>query len=1415
MSIVQEPRAKPKYEAFLDSRLDSAAVQVRWADIGVGAIGLFAFTLAYGLVMVLADRWLHLPAIARQLGLVAFIAGAVWYIRRVLLTPIRSQVNPYYAARKVEHVMPEAKNSLVNWLDLRDRPLAEPIRDALGRKAAGDLSHANLNEAIKDRRLSRSGAVAGMLTVTLIVVLAILRPTQFFSLVERTFLPFTSTAIAAQTQITLVEPKGGDVAVPVHHSVTMRVEVDGRLPKADSADALRLRMRYQAGDPVWEERKLEQSDRPSEWMTRVASAQVRTGFEYQIVGGDAATPIYKVRVIAKPLVSDFEVTYKYRPYLHYTDDVRADPNLSAVHGTQVTLLAKTNRQVRAGILKFTPNEGAPPPPLAAEMMPARPDTLKFVFPLDQSGKYRLQFTAADGEPSDETLPFDINVLPDLPPKVEITKKAAERAAPNGILFINGRATDDFGLTKARLVFRMYGAEGATPEPLQPVACAEKLLARTDGKFPRLLELKEAVPLDSLRDAAGAKVTWQPKMQIEYAFEVEDNYDNPSPQLGRSKFEKVTIGEPLPPQEQKQQQEAADKVKQEQQQEQPQENPADQQKPGQAKPDEHPKDKGEQQPQDKDQSQSQEQNQQQKPLTPEEKQTLDAAKNLDNAIRDAEQNPLPPQANPPQQQNPQPPQNQQPQQPQQPHNKPQQQQKEKIPNQPQDKSGKTGGQSQPQNQPQGNENSGEQSGTGQQQKPNANQQQPPGQSNQRQQKPDGSGAQGNQQNKPDNKQNQSPQQKGTDNQPKPGGEGDQQKSGNEQKQSPKEKGDNQKGNQEKSGNEQKQHPENGGNDNQSKSGSQPGEQKNQPGTDPKQSNTQQKPGDGAKQAEQKQGDKPGEGNQQAGQPQSKDGNKPSEGQKGNQPQTKGKEPNGDKSDQQSAEKGRPKPDQQKGENGNPGQPKSENGQPKADQQKGEGGKQEPGNQGQPTGDQQKGENGQPKADGSQPKSDSGQPKADVKQPSEGQSADRKDKTDRTGEQPGQRQGTKPNDQDPKTSPGKGQAEGGKGSSERGGQKPNGEKNTKAEKEAKSGASDPNAKPGDKQKSDTPHAEGGQGNPNEKREPGTDSKGAKPDTSKSNEPGKREDMPAGTKGEKREGSGKPKPEDIQKMIDDYKKADPHTKKQITDKLADKAKNGSTPQEREAAQEAMEECRGEETSKAGNKPKDNAQTKPGEKVSPDKPGSAPNDQTQEQGKPGEKVDPTKQPKPGEDPNAQPNDQHKGEGEPKKGDQQNGEADNQSKPESGKPKDESGEQNGKQPGPGKAGGDQPGDIDPTPGEGLADPNKNFLAKSGDLQLENFRKKVDRKVLDKAKMSEAEYQEFLKAYEKLVQKTKEEAKAQPGDRVRGEAKGSSAANSGAKKVEGQANGPKVDRGNRGQAPADVRDQYREFTEKQSKEEKK
>ncbi len=81
MATVQEPRSRPKYDEFLDARLERTRQQVRAADLGVATLGLVALTFAFGMVMLLVDKWLDLHVIVRQIALGGFVIGAAPFFR--------------------------------------------------------------------------------------------------------------------------------------------------------------------------------------------------------------------------------------------------------------------------------------------------------------------------------------------------------------------------------------------------------------------------------------------------------------------------------------------------------------------------------------------------------------------------------------------------------------------------------------------------------------------------------------------------------------------------------------------------------------------------------------------------------------------------------------------------------------------------------------------------------------------------------------------------------------------------------------------------------------------------------------------------------------------------------------------------------------------------------------------------------------------------------------------------------------------------------------------------------------------------------------------------------------------------------------------------------------------------------------
>ena len=167
-------------------------------DLAAGGLGFLVLTFAYGLVMAVLDRKLEFSSLTRQVLFALYALGAGVYAYFMLALPLFRRINPYYAARRIEATLPEAKNSVVNFLDLRRESIPAAFRSAISLKAAKDLAQADLEEAISARRASwLGGGVCGLLLALLIVYA--MSPKQFVSLMNRAFAPFVERSIATRT----------------------------------------------------------------------------------------------------------------------------------------------------------------------------------------------------------------------------------------------------------------------------------------------------------------------------------------------------------------------------------------------------------------------------------------------------------------------------------------------------------------------------------------------------------------------------------------------------------------------------------------------------------------------------------------------------------------------------------------------------------------------------------------------------------------------------------------------------------------------------------------------------------------------------------------------------------------------------------------------------------------------------------------------------------------------------------------------------------------------------------------------------------------------------------------------------------------------------------------------------------------
>jgi collagen type III alpha len=570
-TVIDAPDPALKNAARVDEQIAEAADRVRGHDLALGGLLVGGLVLGYAAAVMSLDKAVNLPEWARQLSLLAFLTVTGFVAYRTLVLPLRRRVNPLYAAVLVERTIDNPKNSVVGYVEAKERADVHPtVKAAMGARAAKTVTKADVNHAVDHRGLAYAGGAVVALFLALVVLFFLFRPAQFQSLLGRAFVPFSSDPIATRTQLTLIEPQAGDVTVTAGQSVGVRVEVGGRLPKPDGPDRVRVLVRYTQATAAYDEVPLEPGDHARDWLVQLRPEQLRTGAWYKVAAGDAATPEYRVTVRTAPLFTDFEVEYDFPAYVRRPAEKSTDPHLQAIRNTKVSVVAKANRPVRDGRAAFEP-PGLPG--VVGKTIPGRPDALRFDFLLSQRGSYKLTFTAGDGERSPESMPFGIDLTEDTAPQVVISQPEPDDILlpANGLLSVDGAAGDDYGLDRLTLRLKLIAPE---PKRLadRPYQNGKSFRRDADGTYPTSLSYKDSVDLPKLTDASGGKLDLKDGMVIEYWLEATDNRTKPGaagpepdPQVGRSGVKRVRLTPPVESPDQKQEQDARrDQRKQEEQ-----------------------------------------------------------------------------------------------------------------------------------------------------------------------------------------------------------------------------------------------------------------------------------------------------------------------------------------------------------------------------------------------------------------------------------------------------------------------------------------------------------------------------------------------------------------------------------------------------------------------------------------------------------------------------------------------------------------------------------------------------------------------------------------------------------------------------------------------------------------------------------
>lgn len=475
-----------RYEQYIEEQLKKASVQVKVTDLLTAAMTLAAAALAFTLALVVIDGWLfELGTIGRWLAFFAFAVVVGYFVAVTLVPLIAGRINPTYAARAIEESEPSLKNSLVNFLMFRqDRAgLRHAVYHAMQHQAAAGLSHVAIESAIDRSRLIRMGYVlAGVLAIC--AAYTIVTPKSPFTTIQRVATPWREIARPSRVRIERVEP--GDAQVFQGDLVEIRATC------YDVYEGEVVSLVYSSLDGTVTRKSVAMAPTDSGLVFEATlppdSGGLQQALIYWIEAGDATSATYHLRVSPAPTIFVESIRLDFPRYTQQASQtLERQGDIRALEGTRVTVRAKANEPLRSAVLQFQPEPDGETPDAtgsANQRIEMQVDgtsaTCEFLLELAANRRrpqrlaYQLSMVSEEGATNQKPILHRIEVLPDLPPEIEILTPAAGKIelAEDRAQKFEVRALDpDYGLSA--IEFRgLVGDRKAVDQPFFSSASGE-------------------------------------------------------------------------------------------------------------------------------------------------------------------------------------------------------------------------------------------------------------------------------------------------------------------------------------------------------------------------------------------------------------------------------------------------------------------------------------------------------------------------------------------------------------------------------------------------------------------------------------------------------------------------------------------------------------------------------------------------------------------------------------------------------------------------------------------------------------------------------------------------------------------------------------------------------------------------------
>jgi hypothetical protein len=461
-----------------------------------GALGLIA--------LVGADYRLELPTNARAAGLAAVSAVILAVLWARVISPLRWWTKPRTAA-EIESRFPQLGQrirTVVQYAGLPEETIdfegvTPSLLAALEEETEIRAKPLPLDRIVPWRRVWVVGALATAPAVVLLIA-AGLNPEWRIALAR---------ALLSNRPYTTLSVEPGNLTVEQGDTVPIAVELSGRL-KRDVV--LYTRAAGQPNSP-WKATALGIPDHGLASKRESKLEKLKEPMDYRVEAGPASSPTYRIGVRYPLALKAFDVALKPPVYTGAAPSTVKGGDLRVIEGTAATFqmtfdapaveaaLVVTDPSVRSRNDKTSPTQ----------VIPLKSDGATYTTELNltQGLVYQIEAKTPDGR----TMPkksYKIDVLEDRPPRVAFEQPdEALEVHPVAEILNRIRVGDDFGLTKAGIVFQLNAGDEQT--------LVVRDFKSEPAKSPTTAALQEMMLLETLATSPTDSLTY-------YAF-AEDNY----------------------------------------------------------------------------------------------------------------------------------------------------------------------------------------------------------------------------------------------------------------------------------------------------------------------------------------------------------------------------------------------------------------------------------------------------------------------------------------------------------------------------------------------------------------------------------------------------------------------------------------------------------------------------------------------------------------------------------------------------------------------------------------------------------------------------------------------------------------------------------------------------------------------------